>query len=273
MTTIPRLDEEVLRSLCSVVGDTNAGLTGSEIAKYFAVAGIIDLSPGITKRDRLFEALSVRQKKDACANNVFSFLQRVMNPVNYVKSPELFASRRKEINKVLLFAGYEVTENGTITSVAPVKNLTEAQQRADKLSNELHNRKVHPEVLRYCRPELLQQNYFHAVLEAVKGIASRVRSMTGAVSDGADLMEEAFKASAPLIIINSFITDTERSEQSGFLNLLKGIFGMFRNVTAHAAKVEWPVSEEDAYDLLTLVSLVHKKLDRSTTIGTAAHRP
>ncbi len=109
---------------------------------------------------------------------------------------------------------------------------------------------------------------FHAVLEAVKGIASRIKEMTGLVSDGADLIDEVFKASNPYIIINSFVTDTEKSEQSGFMNLLKGIFGMFRIVTAHAAKIEWPIYEEEAFDLLALVSLVHKRLDKATLIKT-----
>lgn len=263
---IPSLNEEVLRNLCAVVGDTTAGLSGSQIAKYLHVAGIEDPEPLITKRDRLFVALHNRQLKDRCANNVFAFIERVMNPVNYVRDPLGFETRRGEINRVLLFAGYEINDSGKAQQVTRVSNLSQAEQRADKLNFELKNRKVHTEVLKYCTPELLQKNYFHAVLEAVKGIASRVRFLTGLASDGADLMDEAFRISNPMIIINSFVTDTEKSEQSGFLNLLKGIFGMFRNVTAHAAKIEWPIQEEEAYDLLTLVSLVHKKLDKASVI-------
>ena len=33
--------------------------------------------------------------------------------------------------------------------------------------------------------------------------------------------------------------------------LLKGMFGTFRNVTAHAPKIAWPIDEQDALDLLT----------------------
>ncbi len=113
---------------------------------------------------------------------------------------------------------------------------------------------------------VVTKKYFHSVLEAVKGIASRIRNMTNLGSDGCELIDEAFKSSGPYIIINNFITSTETSEHTGFANLLKGIFGMFRNVTAHAAKIEWPIHEEEAYDLLTLVSLVHKKLDRATIV-------
>ena len=36
---------------------------------------------------------------------------------------------------------------------------------------------------------------------------------------------------------------------------------MFRNPTAHAEKIYWPIGEQDALDILSLVSLVHRKLD------------
>lgn len=266
MPICQKLNEQLLQNLCSVIADTNNGITGSQIGKYLSMANINDSFPGTTKRDRLFEALKAKQNNDNCSNNIFNFLIKVMSPVNYVKNRELFEFRRQEINSVLLFAGYELNKNGEFKLVASVKNLDDAQNRADKLISELQNRKVHNEALKYCKPELLQENYFHAVLEAVKGIADRVRGMTGLTSDGSELIEETLKISNPYIIINSFRTDTEKSEQSGFLNLLKGIFGMFRNVTAHAAKIEWPILAEEAFDLLTLVSLVHKKLDKATSV-------
>ena len=36
---------------------------------------------------------------------------------------------------------------------------------------------MHPDVLAFCRAELLQQNYFHAVLEASKSVADKLRSL------------------------------------------------------------------------------------------------
>lgn len=43
--------------------------------------------------------------------------------------------------------------------------------------------------------------------------------------------------------------------------LTKGMFGTFRNTTAHAPKVSWPIGLDDALDLLTLASLLHRRLD------------
>jgi nitrogenase molybdenum-iron protein alpha/beta subunit len=35
----------------------------------------------------------------------------------------------------------------------------------------------------------------------------------------------------------------EKSGQRGFTNLLKGLFGTFRNPTAHARRIKWNMSE------------------------------
>ena len=65
----------------------------------------------------------------------------------------------------------------------------------------------------------------------------------------------------PFLAFNSLTTDTEKSEQSGVMNLFVGMFGAFRNVTAHGPKVTWNVTEQDALDLMTLASLLHRRLD------------
>jgi len=56
-------------------------------------------------------------------------------------------------------------------------------------------------------------------------------------------------------------TKSEKDEQKGFANLLKGVFGMFRNTTAHEARINWDMSKEDAEDLLSMVSLIHRRID------------
>src|SRR6185312_5048764 len=108
-------------------------------------------------------------------------------------------------------------------------------------------------VLRFCREELLAENYFHAILEAAKSVADKLRERTGLTDDGATLVDRALAGDLPLLVINSFSSETEKSEQRGFANLVKGLFGMFRNPTAHAPKIEWAVNKEDAEDVFTLL--------------------
>jgi len=74
-------------------------------------------------------------------------------------------------------------------------------------------------VLSYCRAELLDENYFHAVFEATKGVAERIRTLSGLSGDGADLVNKAFAGQQPVLVLGPLITESEKSEQKGFANL------------------------------------------------------
>jgi len=110
---------------------------------------------------------------------------------------------------------------------------------------------------------LVVDNYFHSVLEAWKSVAAKLRKLTNIDADGTELVDRVLSGPTPLLAINSLTTKSERSEQSGFATLLKGTFGMFRNPTGHEARVNWSIDKVDAEDLMSLLSLIHRRLDRA----------
>lgn len=115
--------------------------------------------------------------------------------------------------------------------------------------------------MNYCRAELLDENYFHAVFEASKGVAERIRTLSGLTGDSAELVNRAFAGQQRVPVSGPLSTDSEKSEQRGFANLLIGLFGAERPPLGSCTEDEWPISEQDALDILTLVSLIHWKLD------------
>lgn len=267
---IPIFNEANLEQLCNVMGDTTTGLTGSEIGKYLKACRINDPIPIATKRVRLYEALSARQRSDGCANNICTFIQHVMSPVRYVHSPEYFKDKQSELNHILAFEGLRINDEGKFERCDLARTISDAQAAADQLRRKLIERGVHPDVLKFCRAELVQGNYFHAVLEAAKSIAQKIRDKTGFTSDGSDLVDEAFgigKKTYPALAFNSLSSDSERSEHSGLMNLMKGFFGTFRNPTAHEPKIMWKITEQDALDMMTLASLLHRRLDEAVKTG------
>ena len=266
MTTIQPFTSQQIEAVARVLADTTDGLSGSEIAFILGDAGIPDVDAANTKWKRLYNAIASIQNEKGMGNYLLMVVTRAMNPIRYTSRPEDFDRRQQSINAVLALAGYEVRDDGKLTRVTPVRSVDEAVARASRLSTTLSARGVHSDVLLYCRAELLQQNYFHAVFEATKSIAAKVRVLSGLDGDGAELIQRAFglnKDSLPVLAINSLETETERGEQRGFINLLVGVFGTVRNPLAHSPKIEWSMSEQDALDILTLVSLVHRKLDKA----------
>lgn len=262
MTQIPRFETTILRQICDILGDTTDGLKGSEIGQLLRDCGIEDPASGYTKRNRLFEALYQQQCNDKCGNHVAAFIHKAMNPVRYINNPHTFESRRTKLNKALIFAGLALGQDGKLYSIPAANTLAEAQERAGNLYRKLLNRQAHPDVLRFCQAELLQDNYFHAVFEATKSVADKIREKSGLTSDGNRLVDEAFGGDPPLLAFNTLQTETERSEHKGLMNLLKGLFSTFRNTTAHAPKIKWVIDEQDAVDILTFTSLLHRRLDR-----------
>lgn len=264
MAAIESIEETKLQAICDVLGDTAEGLTGTEIGQMLRQAGIDDPFAGGTKRHRLFAALQDRQRRDRCANSVFAFVQFAMDPVRYVREPQRFHERRERLNQALIFAGWSLGENGKIAPAGRAATMTEAQARAGRLRAALERRgRIHPDVMRFCSAELVANDSFHAVLEATKSLAEKIRHRTGLQGDGGGLVDEAFgfRGAVPYLALNTLQSETEQSEQSGFMNLLKGIFGHFRNPTAHAPRAVWHLLEEDAVDLLTFASYLHRRLD------------
>lgn len=78
---------------------------------------------------------------------------------------------------MLSFSGLEYKDDGFFHTVKSANSLSEAERRVSKFQKAIQERKLHPTLLKYCNTELLQNNYFHAVFEAVKGIAAVINFM------------------------------------------------------------------------------------------------
>lgn len=270
MERISPFDAQQLEAACRVLGHTERGLSGTEIGYLLQDIRVSDVSPEMTKWKRLFNALVEAQNRHQVGNHLVMFINRAMKPERYTRNREAFEWRRDELNVALAFCGFYVREDGKVVHAPRESTLTGARARAGRMRAALEHRNVHAEVLNYCRAEFIQENYFHAVLEAVKGMGERIRQLSGLNSDGAELVNEAFGMKAPILAINPLVTDSEKSEQKGFAQLLIGVFGMVRNPLAHAPRTTWPMPEQDALDILTLVSLAHRKLDGAVKVSTPA---
>lgn len=261
---IPSFDDAVLDGVARALGDA---LIGSNITRIFQSCDIEDRSGESTKWKRLYYTFVALQRQDRCANRVGLFIQSALAPARWVQDPAGHSNAREAVNRSVLLAGLEVSAAGTLQSVRVAATLDEATLRANRLRTTLEQRGVHPEVLKSCRRLLLEHaNYFHAVFEATKGVADRLRSMSGSTADGNVLVDETLecgKRPFPIVALNRYDSPSLINEQKGIAHLVRGLIHAFRNVTAHEPQISWQIPEEDALDMMAIASLIHRRLDKA----------
>lgn len=263
ISKLPILPEGQVEQMARILGDCGSGTDISRVLKH---RGLIDNSGESTKWRRLHWIFLESQRRYGSPNQILDFIQSFLIPVRFIGRNEEFEQHRAQRNAALSFSGLEYTREGQFQNCDRAATLDQAEKRLRTIEQKFRGRRIHSEVLKYCRTELLQDNYFHAVFEAAKGLAQRIRNMSGIHLDGVALVDKVFAVERPILAINSLRTETEKSEHKGFAALLKGSFGAVRNPLAHEPKILWD-GEDDAADYLSLISLLHRKLDDAVKTG------
>lgn len=269
MSTISPLQLSTLEILANTIADIDPNITGAVIHRILLQSQIDDVSYSeqfLAKRKKLLNAFEKYQNDYKCANNIVLFIQNILSPQRYVNNQDMYNRLKSEVNKQLAFEGLSINDSNQIISIAKASKISDVQVKVDGLKSKLIDQGAHQLVFAYCNSELLANNYFHAVLESSKGLIKRIQDLAGVKYDGQNLMENVFKDDNPILIINNFQSKSEKDEHRGFRNLLIGIVAMFRNPSSHELKVEWNMSEQDALDIMAMISYCHRRLDKAQKI-------
>lgn len=269
MAMIKPFKASTLEMIANAIADIDSGITGSVIHRMLLQSQMEDVSYNeqfLAKRKKLFNAFADYQNKSKCANNIVLFIQNILSPQRYVDNQEMYDKVKADVNKQLAFEGLSINDSNQIVAIEAASKISDVQIKVDGFKNRLVEQGAHQLVFTYCNAELLANNYFHSVLESAKGLVKRIQDIAGVSYDGQNLMEKVFKDDEPILIINNFQTKSEKDEHRGFRNILIGIVAMFRNPASHELKVEWSMSEQDALDILAMISYCHRRLDNAQKI-------
>lgn len=258
----PPFPAGTLEHTCKIVAEL---YSGSELTRILAEIPLrTDPGEGHTKWRRLAHAVSTNQAHTQTGNALIALITASMRPERTLDRADAARQTRDQLNQALSLVALQVRDDGRVGRASQARTTDEAQARTEHLRGLLQHRGAHPEVLAYCRPELLRKDYYEAVFEAIKGLGSRLRQLTGVDGDGYGLVEATMAGSSPRLRINPLGTRTQRDEQLGLANLAKGLFSAFRNPAAHEPRIEWSLSEQDALDVLGTLSVIHRRLDVAT---------
>ncbi len=254
-------------SIARRIGDL---YTGSQLTSILVQAGVQAFDPGqpTTKWYRIFESVSKQQTFQGDGRPLIKTLSVAFDPRNLTSCPpdSDVSSARNDVNTIMSLDGLMVRDDGKVARVSKANTLDEARQRSNQLRAFLQQRGAHHEVLKYCRPELLKNDndYYEAVYESIKGLAERVRQITDIDLDGRQLFQTVFSTKTPKLRVNDCATETERNEQTGIRLLAEGLFAAVRNPISHKPRLKWYLNEQDALDYLSVVSFLHRKIDKAT---------
>ncbi len=247
--TVPPFSASAVEEVCKVLADA---VTGPQIPNLIAPLKVPE-EPGDgqgTKWKRLFNAVATRQNVMKDGRPLIRLVMEVMAPVRFGSTAE-FDTVRARVNERLLLSGFEVRDDGKVVRARVARTVGEAQQRADDLRAELARRDVHPDVLAFCRAELVQQNYFHAVLEAAKSVADKLRDLAGATGDGRHWLTPS---ASPPPARGSASTAWPPSGSDRSRPALRPHGRACQHLpqpAAHAPKVAWATSRSGCLDMLT----------------------
>lgn len=270
------MNEQQIKALCDVIGETNRGLTKTEITQILRECNIPVLDDGNrtienglayqigqNKKDWLYKCLALERNRTKSVSHILSFVEHALDPVKYTlqEKRDKYSWLLEETNKVLFLVGLSVEKDGRLRETTQAKTLDEVDRRVSSLNKRLYDRAIHIEVKKYCIKDYLRKDYYDAVFEAAKGLAERVRQITGLNTDGGTLFQTAFSSKDPFLFFNAMKTQSEISEFTGLKELLESIYHLVRNPAAHTPKVNWILDETKALDILTVISFAHKYLD------------
>lgn len=264
---IPSFSDGVLDGIAHSIGDAGEPLFGTILQNIMSACGMADASGESTKWKRLYHTFRGVQREERCANKVGAFLETALDPARWISSVgrERYDAVRADVNRSLLTVGLEIGPDGKLRQVRKAASLDEAHERSNRLRAALERRGIHRNVLAACQRLVLKdENFFHAVFEATKSVAERLRQMSGCDLDGSKLVDETLERGGrpfPIIALNRYDSDSLQNEQRRIAHLTRGLFHAFRNVTAHEPAITWTISEQDALDMMSTASLIHRRLD------------
>ena len=267
--------EQNLHNISAIIADTNRGLTKSELERLLRESKIALLSDGafsngsyyrigLSKKDWLYNCFANEINTTHSFSKIVKFIEIVMNPTNFTKleKREQYKFFLEELNKILLLLGCEINLSGKLIKKVKATTLEEVDRRVNSLKKKLYDRNIHSEVTKYCIKDYLREDYFDTIFEATKGLAERVREISGLNYDGNELFQNVFATKNPYIILNMLATESDRNEYNGLKELLISLFHLVRNPMAHMPKINWKQNENEALDILTIISFAHKYLDK-----------
>lgn len=271
MITVPSIDPTYLTMICDALVSLDDVISDGELGILLLSSDIPDANPNASRHRRLLTAMIAEQERARCADSIAKFLRRTGYHIKTKRGEEAYKRYIREINQIMSFAGLELDIDANLTPLVDgTKKMyvaPEAEERAKQIKALIKARNLHPDLELSCRPEFfVRSGYFVFLTEATKVLLEKVKSKSNLHTEGPGIAEQAFAfpwKGEPILAFNQFETDNDRSEQFSLMVLLKAMFLIVQDEQSGKYRHGWKLSQDDALDLLTVLSFFHRKIDKA----------
>jgi len=163
--------------------------------------------------------------------------------------------------------GYEQGKQDAITKLQTIISLFKekldglGETAGSRAIREAGARDLHPEIQRAAEDLFRNGHYANAIEDACKALDGFVKFRSGRPDlSGTDLMNVVFSAKNPILKFNDGLSESDKSEQQGMMQLFAGAMLAFRNRRAHQIVTDDP---ENALEILSFLSFLAKAVDRA----------
>lgn len=234
-------------------------ITGSEITMMFNKLNINCCLPNTeTKWKRIYNGIAFARSHDA----MVKIIEYVMTPSRFTDNQNTFTEAMDALNLKLSFIGFKLLPTGKVINHVAATTLDEAHKMVSRLKGDLHKFDIHPQILECCRPEIVSENLFHLIFEASKCVLKELQIISGLTLDGNSLINQCFDGNNPIVVMNTFQTESERSEHKGLKALLNAIVYLYRNPKAHTPKFLSQDTYRSTIEALIIISRARYALEK-----------
>ena len=233
---------------------------------YKRVAAIVD-SMSAKARDAY---LKLEFKEETVAKHINSYLKQDYETLKQVWCEQLsFEALGSDLGRHISF-GQSIDYVDILSKDLPRLCSTARDYMAESLRIEQpqygFENLLHPEIIQHALPLYRAGHLREAVHTAMTAIFDLIRSRTGIDADGAKLVAEAFSLENPKLIFSELASETGKSDQKGFIQILQGAYAGIRNPKAHSLVHD--LDERKAAEYLVFASLLARRVTEASVPGT-----
>lgn len=123
---------------------------------------------------------------------------------------------------------------------------------------------LHPLIRKISMPYYHDENLRDAVLNGITALFDFIRSKSGIKKDGEALINAVFALSDPILVFTEIASESGKSDQIGFFEILKGAYKGIRNVKAHTLSHD--LNAVKAAQYLVFLSILARRVEEAIKV-------